>query len=68
MINVSKIRGKMAEKGLSGLDMAKAIKKTPKTFYSKMKSGVFDSDEIEVIIKELDIEDPLDIFFAEEVT
>ena len=68
MIDVNKLRGRMAEKGRNGQDMAKVIKKTPKTFYSKMKQGVFDSDEIEAIVKDLDIEDPMAIFFAEEVT
>ena len=68
MIDVNKLRGKMAEKGRSGLDMAKVIRKTPKTFYTKMKAGVFDSDEIEAIVKDLEIEDPMAIFFAEEVT
>ncbi len=68
MINVNKLRGKMAEKGRSGQDMAKVIKKTPKTFYTKMKAGVFDSDEIEAMVRDLDIENPMEIFFAEEVT
>ena len=68
MIDVNKLRGKMAEKGRCGLDMAKVIKKTPKTFYAKMKAGVFDSDEIEAMVKDLDIENPMEIFFAEEVT
>lgn len=68
MINVNKLRGVMAEKGRSGLDMAKVIKKTPKTFYAKMKAGVFDSDEIEAMVKDLEIENPMEIFFADEVT
>lgn len=68
MIDINKLRGRMAEKGRSGLDMAKVIKKTPKTFYSKMKLGVFDSDEIEAMVKDLEIEDPVAIFFADEVT
>lgn len=68
MINVNKLRGIMAEKGRSGLDMAKVIKKTPKTFYAKMKAGVFDSDEIEAMVKDLEIENPMEIFFADEVT
>ena len=68
MVNVQKLRGKMAEKGRSGRDMARVIKKTPKTFYEKMKKGVFDSDEITAIVEDLDIENPLEIFFAEEVT
>ena len=68
MIDVNKLRGKMAEKGRSGQDMARVIKKTPKTFYDKMKKGVFDSDEIAAIVEDLEIENPLEIFFAEEVT
>ena len=68
MIDVNKLRGRMAEKGRSGLDMAKVIRKTPKTFYLKMKAGVFDSDEIEAMVKDLDIKNPLEIFFADEVT
>lgn len=68
MINVDKLRGRMAEKHRNGQDMAKVIGKTPKTFYAKMKAGVFDSDEIEAIVRDLEIENPLEIFFAEEVT
>lgn len=68
MVHVKKLRGKMAEKGRSGKDMARVIKKTPKTFYEKMKKGVFDSDEITAIVEDLDIENPMEIFFAEEVT
>ena len=58
----------MAEKGRTGIDMARVIKKTPKTFYDKMKKGVFDSDEITAIVEDLGIENPMEIFFAEEVT
>lgn len=68
MVNVKKLRGLMAEKGRSGKDMARVIKKTPKTFYEKMKKGVFDSDEIKAIVEDLAIKNPIEIFFAEEVT
>ena len=68
MVNVKKLRGKMAEKGRTGKDMAIVIKKTPKTFYDKMKKGVFDSDEISAIVEDLGIENPMEIFFADEVT
>lgn len=68
MVHVKKLRGKMAEKGRTGIDMARVIKKTPKTFYDKMKKGVFDSDEIAAIVEDLGIENPMEIFFAEEVT
>ena len=68
MIDVNKLRGKMAEKGRSGQDMARGIKKTPKTFYAKMKMGKFDSDEISAMVADLELDNPLEIFFADEVT
>ena len=68
MIDVNKLRGRMAEKGRNGQDMAKVIGKTPKTFYSKMKAGVFDSDEIMAMVEDLEIQNPMEIFFADEVT
>ena len=68
MIDVNKLRGRMAEKNRNGRDMAKVIGKTPKTFYSKMKAGVFDSDEIEAMVRDLEINNPMEIFFANEVT
>ena len=43
--------------------MAHLIGITPKTFYEKMAKGVFGSDEIEIMIKELHIENPMEIFF-----
>ena len=68
MIDVNKLRGRMAEKCCTGQDMAKVIGKTPKTFYAKMKAGVFDSDEIEAMVKYLEIKNPIEIFFADKVT
>ena len=68
MVDTNKLRGKMAEKGRSGVDMAAVIGKTPNTFYAKMKAGVFDSDEIQAIVKDLEIRNPMEIFFAQEVT
>lgn len=68
MIQVNKLRGLIAEKGLSQKDVAESIGITPKTFYEKMTRGVFGSDEIEIMIDLLDIDDPVAIFFAKEVT
>lgn len=68
MIDINKLRGRMAEKSRSGKDMAKVIGKTPKTFYAKMSAGVFDSDEISAMVKDLEIKNPMEIFFADEVT
>lgn len=66
MIKTDELRGIIAKNGLSQTDVAKMIGITPKTFYDKMKNGVFGSDEIQVMIDELHIDDPMPIFFARE--
>lgn len=63
MINVNALKGKIAERGKTQTDVAKAIGIAPKTFYDKMSKGVFGSDEIEIMIDYLSIEDPMKIFF-----
>lgn len=68
MINTNLLRGKIAEKGKSQKDVAEAIGITPKTFYDKMQKGVFGSDEIEKMIYFLEIDNPIEIFFAKSVT
>lgn len=65
MIRTDKLKGIIVENGYSQNDVAKAIGITPKTFYEKMKKGVFGSDEIQKMIDMLHIEDPVSIFFAE---
>lgn len=37
MIDIAKLRGKIAEKGTSQAKLAKTLNITPKTFYEKMK-------------------------------
>ena len=64
MINVNALKGKIAERGKTQSDVAKAICIAPKTFYDKMSKGVFGSDEIEIMIDYLSIEDPMKIFFG----
>lgn len=64
MIRVDELRGIIAKNGLSQAKVADAIGITPKTFYEKMAKGVFGSDEIEVMIRVLAIENPIEIFFA----
>lgn len=66
MIKTNELRGIIAKNGLSQKDVAKMIGVTPKTFYEKMKNGVFGSDEIQIMIDELHIDDPMPIFFAHE--
>ena len=63
MIRTDELRGIIAKNGYSQSDVAKMIGITPKTFYEKMKIGVFGSDEIQIMINELHIKDPISIFF-----
>lgn len=68
MIRTDELRGIIAKRGLSQSKVAKMIGITPKTFYEKMKHGVFGSDEIQIMIDNLNINNPAEIFFAKEVT
>ncbi len=65
MIRTDKLKGIIVENGYSQNDVAREIGITPKTFYDKMKKGVFGSDEIQKMIEMLHIEDPVSIFFAD---
>ena len=67
MIDVNALRGLMAQKQISQSKMAGLIGIAPKTFYCKMRRKVFSSAEIAIMIKELDIDEPMRIFFADDV-
>ena len=64
VIRTDELRGAIAKRGLSQAKIARAIGITENTFYRKMKKGVFGSDEIEIMIDLLQIDDPASIFFA----
>lgn len=68
MVNTSELRGVIAKNGKTQSDVAKMLNITPKTFYMRMKKGVFGSNEIQIMIDELHIDNPMEIFFAKNVT
>ena len=68
MIAVNKLRGIIAENGMSQKQVASELGMSEKTFYNKMKKGVFGTDEVERMVDILHIENPADIFFAQKVT
>ena len=68
MIAVNKLRGIIAENGMSQKQVASELEMSEKTFYNKMKKGVFGTDEVERMVDILHIESPADIFFAQKVT
>lgn len=66
VIKTNELKGEIIKNGYSQSDIAKMLGITPKTFYEKMKIGVFGSDEIQIMIDNLHIKNPLEIFFAKE--
>lgn len=63
-MNTAKLKGIIAERGFSQCEVAKAIGLSNRTFYSKMKKGVFGTDEAVAMIQLLKIENPADIFLS----
>ena len=68
MILTNDLKGIIAKNGYSQRKIAEMLGITEKTFYAKMKKGVFDSDEITEMIRILQIKNPAEIFFAQCVT
>lgn len=64
MIDTRALKGVIVSRGKTQQDVAKHLGMSPKTFYLKMKKGVFGSDEMEGMISLLEIENPSEIFFA----
>jgi DNA-binding XRE family transcriptional regulator len=68
MINKNELRGIIAREGQTQKSVANELGISRETFNRKMKKGVFDSDEIYIMIDFLNITDPVAVFFADEVT
>ena len=65
MINTRKLKGLMVEKGLSQKNLAILLGINDKTLGRKMRSGKFNSDEMEKMIEILEIKNPVEIFFPQ---
>ena len=68
MIDTAALKGVIVSNGMTQQDVAEKLGMHPKTFYSKMKKGVFGSDEMDKMIDILSIKNPVEIFFANKVT
>lgn len=64
MIDKNRLKASWIAKGYNQTKIAKLLGMTPKTLSLKLKRGVLGSNEIEILIKELSIENPIEIFFA----
>lgn len=68
MFNKNKLKAQMALLGMSSKDLAKHLNIDESTLYRKMqKDGNFTRKEINQMIKVLDIDNPKEIFFADEL-
>ena len=68
MVDINRLKAEMVKKGLKQSDVARELNISTRTLSTRMKQGVFGSDEIEKLMNLLDISDPVSIFFAKQVT
>lgn len=64
MVDTRKLRGLIAENGLTQRALAKRMGVAESTLYRKMKHGAFGLDEANELIEILHIANPTEIFFA----
>ena len=62
------LKGIIVGKGKTQKDVADYLDMSEKTFNTKLKNGIFGSDDIDKMIDFLNIEDPMWIFFDRKVT
>ena len=67
MVDTNALKGIIASRGLSHRKVANMMGISEKTFYDKMKKGVFSNLEIEALVEILSISDTINIFFAKDV-
>jgi len=64
LILVNELKGKIRAKGYTQEKLAKELGISPKTLSNKLSKGVFGSDEIDKIVRILEIDNPIEIFFV----
>ncbi|MFR7854753.1 MAG: DUF739 domain-containing protein [Acutalibacteraceae bacterium] len=64
MLNVRELKSRMVRAGYNNSTMADALGISTRTFCTRLKTGDFGAKEIEIMIEKLQLEDPIDIFFA----
>lgn len=69
MFDKLEFNAQMARKGKRRVELAKALGIDPSTLYRKIENdGDFDRDQISIILDFLEIDDPMPIFFAKDLT
>lgn len=68
MVDIPRLKAQMALKGENGRSLAKKMGIHENKVYYKLKTGNFSLNDCMKLIKILEIKNPAEIFFAEEVT
>lgn len=64
MVNTQEIKALMVRNNMTRQDLAKELGVSYSTVLSRLKDGNFTSNQIDVLIKVLHIEDPVSVFFS----
>lgn len=64
MVNVKELKAEMTRNGYTQERLAAEMGISSRTLCSKLKKGVFGTDEVEKIVKILKIKNPVPIFLA----
>ena len=68
MLDVKELKAEMVRHGYTQASLAEELGMTSRTFATRLKTGDFGVKEIEVITKVLNLQNPMNIFFANKVT
>ena len=69
MFDERRLRAQLVLKGMTIKELAEKLNMNESTFHRKMKAdGSFSREEINSMIEILEIEDPMAIFFADQLT
>ena len=68
MIDVNALKGEIARNGYTQEQFAAVLGISPRTLTNRLAKKEFGSREISIMIKTLNIKEPMEIFFAEKVT
>ena len=64
MLDEKALKAQMVLHGYNNETISKELGISTKTFATRLKTGDFGTKEMEILIKKLHIENPMDIFFA----
>ena len=68
MFDRNALRAEFVRNGMTQKDIAKMLGISEKTFIFRMKTGVFRTDEVEIMVDKLNIKNWQEIFFAKMAT